>query len=154
MIRKAQNKDVPSIEKLDGKVFYNVLQMENRHVDFSEFEEKHKRRFRKSFDLNKEKVFVAEGDKGEFLGYVRIAEATDPWTNVKFAFIAGIAVVEPWRRKGIGSLLMDKTEKYCKEKKYPFITLLVTGKNKEAIEFYKKRGFKVLNLSLKKEIGM
>ncbi len=49
------------------------------------------------------------------------------------------------RGKGIGNELFDKAISYCKEKKYKKITLDTNSKFCNALEMYKKKGFKTVN---------
>jgi len=52
-----------------------------------------------------------------------------------------LAVTEPYRRQGIGELLMDELERRLKAKGCIRCYLLVTVENKSAMRFYKKRGW-------------
>jgi ribosomal protein S18 acetylase RimI-like enzyme len=52
-----------------------------------------------------------------------------------------LAVVEPFRRQGIGELLMSELECRLKAKGCIRSYLLVTVKNESAIHFYEKRGW-------------
>lgn len=55
-------------------------------------------------------------------------------------YIAGLFVKKEYQREGIGKKLLD----YCKSK-YLFLKLDVFIKNKNAVNFYYKNGFKVLD---------
>ena len=61
-------------------------------------------------------------------------------------YIAGIFVKKQYQREGIGQKLLE----YCKSK-YPYITLNVFMKNKNALNFYYKNNFKVFNKHLNEE---
>ena len=52
-----------------------------------------------------------------------------------------LAVAEPYRRQGIGELLMDELEHRLKEKGCIRCYLLVTMENESAMHFYEKRGW-------------
>jgi len=57
-------------------------------------------------------------------------------------YIMTITVLKPYRRYGIGSLLLEKAIEECaKDKKIKKMTLHVQKGNDSAMEFYKKHGF-------------
>jgi N-acetylglutamate synthase len=56
-----------------------------------------------------------------------------------------LAVLKRYQRKGIANLLVDALEEKLKEKGCIRYYLLVTKDNKEAISFYKKRGWENMN---------
>lgn len=55
-------------------------------------------------------------------------------------YIAGLFVKKEYQREGIGYKLIE----YCKSK-YPYLILNVFTKNKNAVNFYHKNDFKVLD---------
>ena len=67
-----------------------------------------------------------------------------------FSIIYHLGVDAKHRNKGIGNRLMDETEKRLKNRGVKYPVLFVTEKNKEVIEFYKKREWFIIS----KEICM
>lgn len=66
----------------------------------------------------------------------------DFWITFDSATIFRIGVNSDYQRQGIGSLLMDETERLIKETNEVFaITLEVRQRNKKAINLYSKYGF-------------
>ncbi len=63
----------------------------------------------------------------------------------KILYIHSIVVKEKYRGKGIGTLLLNYAKKLKEEKEIDTISLHVDDKNKNAVKFYKKFGFKVIN---------
>ena len=59
-----------------------------------------------------------------------------------FLEIMKIATVKSLRRKGLANLIMTKLNDFCIQKKINNIFLEVNSNNFEAINFYKKNGFK------------
>lgn len=55
--------------------------------------------------------------------------------------IESIAVMPRYKRKGIGTLLMQEMENICKKNGKRMIVLEVRERNRSAINFYKKLGF-------------
>ena len=56
-----------------------------------------------------------------------------------------LAVEEAYRKQGIGDMLITELEKRLREKGCIKYYLLVTRDNEEAIQFYKKRGWKPMD---------
>lgn len=60
----------------------------------------------------------------------------------KSFYIAGIAVDEPWRRKGIARILMQMAEEKCREKGLKKLSLIVFEANAIAYPFYLRLGYR------------
>lgn len=56
-----------------------------------------------------------------------------------------LAVAEPFRKQGIGSMLVNELENRLRQKGCIRYYLLVTRDNDEAIQFYKQRGWKPMD---------
>ncbi|AOR25131.1 GNAT family N-acetyltransferase [Clostridium taeniosporum] len=65
---------------------------------------------------------------------------------IESGYIAGLFIRKNYQREGIGKKLLE----YC-ESKYPYITLDVFVKNKNALNFYYKNNFKVLRKHINEE---
>jgi len=63
----------------------------------------------------------------------------------KDAKIMSFAVKKEFRKKGVGSKLMDEAIKRCRERGKGRLLLEVRVSNTSAQEFYKKRGFKIIS---------
>ena len=61
-------------------------------------------------------------------------------------------VEDEYRRLGVGTLLIEKFKKYCKEKDIQNIKVTASAKNNRAINFYMKNGFEDYNVTLKMKI--
>ncbi len=55
--------------------------------------------------------------------------------------IKNVAVIESYRNKGIGSILMDKAKKIAKENRYQKLTVGTSDTGFQQIRFYEKNGF-------------
>ena len=82
------------------------------------------------------RTWVAE-EKGEVVGFL-IAERQ---AN-KAAHIVTIDVVESWRRRSVGSLLMDAAENWAREQKLVLVYLEAAENNLPARGFYEARGYR------------
>ncbi len=57
-----------------------------------------------------------------------------------------MAVAKPLRHKGIGTILMEALERRLKEKGCIRYYILVAKDNTEAVDFYQKRGWEIMDL--------
>jgi len=107
-----------------GEDFYKMIDTE-----FAKYAEKHgvKCNFA-SFN------FVAEED-GKIIGLIT------GHSYYEEVYIADLIVLEEYRNKHIGSMLMEEVEKYHRNKGYKNINLTTYGF--QALEFYKKCGYEV-----------
>lgn len=92
--------------------------------------------FRKEIESNKHAVYkVAETSAGIVAGYAGL------WHIVNEGQINNIAVDLPYRRKGVGALLIESLIEVAKERGMIGLTLEVRVSNIEAQNLYKKYGF-------------
>ncbi len=84
--------------------------------------------------------FIAVNEEDTVAGYAGM------WHVVNEGHINNIAVDEPFRRMGVGSLLMDKLICEAKRLEMIGITLEVRVGNRAAMTLYHKYGFKVEGL--------
>jgi len=82
------------------------------------------------------RTWIAE-ESGEIAGFL-IAERQAE----KVAHIVTIDVVERWRRRRVGSLLMDAAEHWAAEQKLLLVYLEAAENNAPAQDFYKARGYR------------
>ena len=101
----------------------------------------------------KKVAFVAEVH-GKLVGYLLggIVKRPPVFTVQEVALITDIAVTEKWKNKGIGTVLMEAFESWCKEKGLETITLRVADQNTSAIGFYNKHNFMTTMLHQKKDL--
>jgi ribosomal-protein-alanine N-acetyltransferase len=115
MIRKANTLDAIQIAELDGTVF-----QDNLGLNF----------IQNDLENNPTANYFVYESKGRIVGYLNC------WVNDNTE-ILNFAVYEEFRNKGIGDLLYKEVERIA----VGIISLEVRVSNKNAIKFYKKRGF-------------
>lgn len=81
-------------------------------------------------------AFVAEHN-GKIIGLSLYYIRYSTWKGRRL-YLEDLIVHEPYRGKGIGKLLLDRTIEYAKEKKYSGMMWQVLDWNQPAIEFYGK----------------
>jgi ribosomal-protein-alanine N-acetyltransferase len=79
---------------------------------------------------------VAE-ERGKIAGFLVASRQPQ-----KVGHIVTIDVLEHWRRRRVGSLLMDAAEHWAREQKLLFIYLETAENNTAAQRFYAARGYK------------
>lgn len=84
-----------------------------------------------------ESIILLE-DAGRIVGSVIILY--HPWNS----FIYHLAVHADYQKQNLGKKLMDEAERRLKEKGMPRPTVFVEDDKEHVLEFYKKRGWKVL----------
>lgn len=81
-------------------------------------------------------AFVAEVD-GTIVGFALYYIRYSTWKGQKM-YLEDILVTEEWRKKGIGTLLMEALIQDAKQRKFCGITWQVLEWNEPAIRFYEK----------------
>lgn len=96
-------------------------------------------------ELNNEAsmYIVALDEEKNVLGYAGI------WQPIDEAHITNIVVRKDFRRKKIGTLMLEELIKIANKKNLKNITLEVNVNNKAAIELYKKYQFEIMGIRKK-----
>ena len=98
----------------------------------------------------------AFSEAGELMGLVHAVIKEHPQTELhvtgKFVLLDNLVVDEMYRGKGIGKRLYDQTLLWGKENKAAEIQLKVYDFNESAIEFYRKRGFEQVSVSMRRKV--
>ena len=128
MIRNSKKEDIINIMDIWIRSNINAHNFINSNYFYDNFE------FVKE-SIQKSEVYVYE-IKDNVVGFIGLEEG----------FIQGIFVDEKYRSKGIVKKLIT----FCKGK-HDRLSLNVYCKNKRAIQFYKREGFKIYKKMLEKE---
>ena len=81
-------------------------------------------------------------DNHEIIGFIAFYA-----NNGNFSFIALIAVLKSYRKRGIGQILIEKCLEISKNRHISKVQLEVLKDNVQAIKFYEKLGFYFINPS-------
>lgn len=94
--------------------------------------------------LPKRKAFTAEAE-GLVVGFVtaQILKLPDIFKTEEFGAICDLAVIEEYRRRGMGSRLAREAINWLKKESMKRIELNVLAKNRKACQFWKKLGFEI-----------
>ncbi len=151
--RIAEDAEIVSVKEISIRTAWERFsEDQRRELD----KEKWSRRMGELFDMMVKKeshrVFVAEDENQSFLGYVWVGEGSNPMTGTKHGYIYDIFVKEEQRRKGIGMMLMEKAERYCRETGYHEMLLMVEINNQPAQKLYTKQGFNAEQMYMLKRL--
>ncbi|MEG0872495.1 MAG: GNAT family N-acetyltransferase [Clostridia bacterium] len=91
--------------------------------------------------IENEFVYVAKTN-GNVIGFVCASKLNNkPWYNKNVAEIISIYVKESYRKKGIGTSLLNKAKDYYNNINIPNILLTMPIKDVSCLEFYKDNDF-------------
>jgi len=142
--------------KLLRKSNYDQLVSENPGKSDAELLMAHRKEVEDYADFSdpKSKVFIAENDAGEYIGYLWMGErkAIDCWDFQKPQWIFDVVVLPKFRGNGLGRLLMQQAEKFAVQQNRN-LGLLVHEDNKSAINLYKSEGYLVKNIPMSLKLG-
>lgn len=152
IIRNILKKDVPALTKLLIKIY----EKKPYALNFSKAPEKTELLSLLSYKciLAKKKLIVdkvAVDSKNNILGECEVIKSNSD-IHSKTGII-GIIIDEKARRKGVGTLLLSTSIKESKKINIEKILSIVSIKNIEAINFFKKNNFIIINLKKANEEG-
>lgn len=147
IIRQATLNDLKSIQKLNYELF--KLEKENFDptliVDWPLSEEG------KSYFENlikNEYVIIAIEDEN-IIGYLAgTINEKGSYELLQYGEINNMLVDNNYRGSGIGKKLINRFKEYCKTKNITNLKVVASAKNLNAIDFYKKQGFKDFDVML------
>ena len=152
-IRKATIDDLPTILTLNNKLFkYEMDRDLDNYIPNWAFGKESTEYF--SDLIENQFVIIAEIDNNP-IGYLAgsvYLDDTYSYYEGKTADLDNMYIEEEYRHFGIGSKLVNSFFEWCREKQAQRIFVTATLGNDNTISFYKKHGFKELNIELKKEL--
>ena len=107
-------------------------------------------RLRRMLSLGHHAVVVAES-AGEVVG-VAGACVDHGVEQDTYGRITALAVDEKWRRRGVGKLLVEHVERWCRDRGVDRVTLTSGDHRRESHEFYKALGYEATGLRFIKRL--
>jgi GNAT superfamily N-acetyltransferase len=89
----------------------------------------------------KTRVFVAEDDRGERLGFATVTQETH-FTGERQAYIGELATSESAEGRGVGKALLQACEQWAREQGYRILALATGAANGRALGFYHHLGYR------------
>lgn len=103
----------------------------------------------KKFLENNTAIAIGSFQNDKILGFLWAYERGD---FEKELFITQLVVTQKERNQGLGKKLMNNFIKIAEEMKIKKITLIATADNEQAVTYYKKCGFYVERVCLRKDL--
>lgn len=144
-IRVALPEDVVSISKLWLKFMEYNAQFDNSFKVKSKIVGRFARELQQRLDDPNYRLATVQVDD-ELVGYCLSYVSKKPYFFKlgKFGFIGDLYVLDEYRRKGYGKMLVEDAHGFFKRKKVKQVELLVANGNVNTIKFWEKQGFKTL----------
>jgi len=92
-------------------------------------------------------------DADKPVGYIACAPKTFGYRKSRYFEIADMGVIPDYRSQGIGQRLIKESTAYAKKLGYQKLFVNSYFQNTKAISFYKKCGFKEIDISLEQSIS-
>lgn len=153
-IRKATIKDLKTIQELNHKLFKK---------EYAEFDQTLNcdwtygsigtKKFRERITKDDRCALVAIIG-GKIVGYLvgSIAEK-ETYRNVKrLAELGNMYILRDYQRFGIGTKLFNEFFSWCRSRKATRLKVVAFVQNTQAINFYRKNGFKDYNITLERDM--
>lgn len=147
-ITKATQDDVKDLIDLNYELFLHDLPYDKHLFKNWPYSESGKEYFSKSVVDEKYCALVAK-DESKTVGYL-VGYIWNHWDSrpVKTAEIDNMLVLDEYRGKGVGKLLISEFKKWCKTNEVEDMFVMTYSGNDEAIRFYKRCGFEDLAVRL------
>ena len=150
-IKQATIKDIKDIQKLNHKImFRNVEYDGDININFDLQKAGYK--FFKEAVKNPRGCFFIAYDGDEMIGYANGGLKRYCYRNKKYFEIENVGVIPEYKRKGIGRRLLQELTRWAKKKGAQRLYLNCYIRNKEALSFYKRLGFKEIDVSLERDL--
>ena len=94
---------------------------------------------------------IVDEGTGDVVGYIWLHVV--PGEGHKKAFIYDLIIFEKFRKRGYGRAALVALEEYAKEKRIASISLHVFAHNAAALSLYRKMGYEVTSMNMKKNIS-
>ena len=148
-IRKANIKDLNDILRLN----FDLFKKEQKEYDSSL---NLKWTYKNGKDIFRDRILKKNGFievaevKNKIVGYAcgEIVEGQLHRKRAKYAKLRNMLIERNFRNKGIGSRLVKDFLRWCNRNKVNYIAVTAFAQNTQAIDFYRKLGFKDYNLTL------
>ena len=151
LIRKARKDEITVLQNLNDDVFAdNKYYDPDIKMEWAQSDEG-KRYFKETLD-NPESICLIAEDKEKPIGYIVATPKVFDFRLSKYIEIENMGIIPQHRSKGVGTLLMKKCFELAKEKGYQKVYVTSYYKNSKAVDFYKRNGFKPIDLSLEIKI--
>jgi GNAT superfamily N-acetyltransferase len=153
-IRKATLKDLSIIQDLNLMLFKKEYKEYDKSLNLNWTKGKEGTIYFKKRITDKDSCALVAVVEGKIVGY-RVGAILKPEAYrilPNYAEAENMFVLPEYRSKGIGTKLLKEFLKWCKAKGSKRVKLVVDSRNKKALDFDRRIGFKDYSIILEKEI--
>ena len=140
--RKSIKKDIPTINSLFIEMVKTVnSRMERSGINpYTNYDQGFEPGYLDKFYINGDRIIYVAEDEGKVIGFLSVINKKDLQT----IYLDDYCVNDSYRGKGIGSRLLNMSFDFAKQQGYDQVITHVESANAESIEFYRKKGFKLV----------
>ena len=150
-IRPARIDEIGELQRLNQEAFVDNVKYDPDLVMDWAMSDKGKAHFTNIFKNTDSQCFVAD-DAGVLVGYIVLSKRDMDYRKSKCVEINDVGVSPAYQSKGVGSLLMQKAQKWAKERGYQKMYVSCYFANTRGVAFYKKNGLTGLDLGLELDL--
>ncbi len=152
-IRRANIKDLNNILKLNFDLFKKEYNEFDKSLNL-EWTYKNGKKYFKSRIIKKDGFVEVAEVGGKIVGYLcgGIYKRKYYRKKAKCAELENMLIMAKFRGKGIGRKLVENFVNWCKKSKVEYIKVTAFAENKQAMDFYRKLGFRDYELDLEMKI--
>ena len=142
IIRKSVKEDIPHINELFIQMVKTVnKKMQKEGIEtYTNLENGFENNYLDKFYIDDSNVIYVAEIKEKVIGFISI----NTYNEYNYVYLDDFCVSEEYQKKGIGSKLMDVAFEFARKMQIDQIITHVESANKEAIEFYQKKDFKLV----------
>ncbi len=152
-LRKAKATDMPLVKKMAVETGWEYIpETQKKLLDREKWNMHVIEDYENILKEENSEVFIAEDEHHKYVGHLIVGQTRGQITGLNFGYVFDIFVEEEFRGKGVGKLLLEKAEDYCRRKGHSRIALSVSATNDSAIKLYSRTGYKPERITMAKEI--
>ena len=147
-VRNAKKADIHELKHLVIKLFSKWAEIDPADkLDKSWFKKSKSNKFYTDLLKNKDKLLLVAEDNKKLIGYLLLeTKFRDPFLEGnRIGYVSELYVLPKYRRKGISKSLLEQGNKWFKKKRFKWIMVSTHSRDKPAIRFWEKKGFKEFN---------
>ncbi len=158
---KSPKIEVRRMHRRDLKRAWEFMKQSFRNVNMETVEyqrPRSKQRFEEVYDDEGVEQLLFEVD-GEIVAYAEVTyevSGSDNWINPRYfekrdmrpLFVDELAVHPSWNGRGVGSFVLEQLQHLARVRGLTHLVLEVAENNDDALQWYKKRGFRKLDAAI------
>lgn len=133
--------------------FERVLEADR--VEGERVVERYFQELQKAYHHNSGRMFVAEVEE-EVVGFINVQFEHESQiyisTLVDYAYISDIVVLQAYRGRGLGTMLLQQAEAFARQQGATVLKIGVLARNQQAADVYQHAGFRPYEIVLLKQL--